>query len=109
GPNWARNFVDAPLIVNSTGDEFLKQPIHYVLTHFSRFIRPGSKRIQSSTVNIDDKRVQHTAFVFDGQRILYIINTLNVEKEIVIEESTGTSISLKLASKSITTVTWKKQ
>ncbi|GMS95896.1 hypothetical protein PENTCL1PPCAC_18071, partial [Pristionchus entomophagus] len=109
GPTWAKNFVDAPLIVNATADEFLKQPIHYVLTHFSRFLRPGAKRVQSSTVNIDDERIQHTAFVLDGQRIVNILNTLNVEQEIVIEEATGTSISLKLASKSITTVIWKKQ
>lgn len=39
GPNWARNFVDAPIIVNATSDEFYKQPMFYVLAHFRFGIR----------------------------------------------------------------------
>ncbi|GMR48554.1 hypothetical protein PMAYCL1PPCAC_18749 [Pristionchus mayeri] len=109
GPTWAKNFVDSPIIVNSTADEFLKQPMHYALTHFSRFLRPGSKRVQSSTVDIDDVRVMHTAFVFDGQRILNILNTVDTEYDIVIEEASGISINVKIAPKSVTTVIWKKQ
>ena len=27
GPNWAGNTVDSPIIVNSTVDEFYKQPV----------------------------------------------------------------------------------
>lgn len=34
GPNWANNFVDSPVIVNQTGDEFFKQPMFYALGHF---------------------------------------------------------------------------
>jgi glucosylceramidase len=34
GPNWANNFVDAPIITNSTSDEFYKQPMFYILGHF---------------------------------------------------------------------------
>jgi len=42
GPNYARNFVDAPVILSEDGSEIYKQPIFYVLGHFSRFILPGS-------------------------------------------------------------------
>ena len=34
GPNWANNFVDAPIIVNRDTDEFYKQPMYYSLAHF---------------------------------------------------------------------------
>lgn len=38
GPNWVNNFVDSPIIVNSVADEFYKQPMFYVLGHFSKFV-----------------------------------------------------------------------
>ncbi|XP_045486967.1 lysosomal acid glucosylceramidase-like [Pieris rapae] len=47
GPNWAKNFVDAPIIINSTSGEFYKQPIFYVLGHFSKLIPRWSQRIKS--------------------------------------------------------------
>ncbi|KAK8773049.1 hypothetical protein V5799_012418 [Amblyomma americanum] len=34
GPNWAQNFVDSPIIVNATAQEFYKQPMYYALGHF---------------------------------------------------------------------------
>lgn len=34
GPNWVKNFVDSPIIVNKTSDVFYKQPTFYILTHF---------------------------------------------------------------------------
>ncbi|XP_075214404.1 putative glucosylceramidase 4 [Lycorma delicatula] len=42
GPNLGNFPCDASIIVNKTADEFYKQPIHYVLGHFSKFILPGS-------------------------------------------------------------------
>lgn len=34
GPNWVKNFVDSPVIVNAKTDEFYKQPMFYALGHF---------------------------------------------------------------------------
>ncbi len=34
GPNWVRNYVDSAVLVNSTADEFYKQPMFYVMGHF---------------------------------------------------------------------------
>ena len=34
GPNWAKNFVDSPIIVNAKADEYYKQPMFYALGHF---------------------------------------------------------------------------
>ena len=48
GPNWAGNFVDAPIIVDPSKGEFYKQPMYFAMAHISRFITPGSVRIQLS-------------------------------------------------------------
>lgn len=53
GPTWASNFIDSPIIVNKTADEFYKQPMFYAIGHFSKFISRGSVRIkltQSSVI-----------------------------------------------------------
>lgn len=39
GPNWAGNFVDAPIIVNKKADEFYKQPMFYIMGHFRYVLR----------------------------------------------------------------------
>jgi len=46
GPNWAKNYVDAPIIVNTTNKEvFYKQPMYYYLGHFTKFLTPNSTRV----------------------------------------------------------------
>ena len=45
GPNWAGNFVDAPIISNPTEGIFYKQPKYFALAHITRFMPPGSIRI----------------------------------------------------------------
>lgn len=48
GPNWADNFVDAPILVYGDKDEFIKQPMFYAMGHFAKFIPRGSRRIRVS-------------------------------------------------------------
>ena len=45
GPNWAKNWCIAPVIVDVQSDEVYFTPLYYVMTHFSRFIRPGAVRL----------------------------------------------------------------
>ena len=43
----AKNFVDAPILVDpSDPSHFYKQPMWYALTHISRYVVPGSKRLE---------------------------------------------------------------
>ena len=39
GPNWSGNFVDAPIIVNETADEFYKQPMYYAMGMYQRLLQ----------------------------------------------------------------------
>ncbi|XP_035230639.1 lysosomal acid glucosylceramidase-like, partial [Stegodyphus dumicola] len=45
GPNWVKNFVDSPIIINSSTKEFYKQPMYYIIAHFSKCLPRGSYRI----------------------------------------------------------------
>ena len=46
GPNWANNWCIAPVIVDPEKDEVYYTPLYYVMTHFSKFIRPEAKVIE---------------------------------------------------------------
>ncbi|MFD2567083.1 glycoside hydrolase family 30 protein [Pseudotenacibaculum haliotis] len=52
GPNWFKNWCVAPVIVDPEKDEVYYTPIYYTLAHFSKYIRPGAKRIDFK--NTDD-------------------------------------------------------
>lgn len=46
GPTWVDNNVDAPILVDEVGKkEFYKQPMYYVMGHFSKFLPPQSVRV----------------------------------------------------------------
>lgn len=45
GPTYIHNEVNTPIFVNGSRDEFYKQPMYYILGHFSKFIPEGSVRI----------------------------------------------------------------
>ena len=48
GSTWAKNYVDAPIIVDAPHHVFYKQPMYYFLGHFSKFIPQGSVRIDAT-------------------------------------------------------------
>lgn len=76
GPNWVRNFVDAPIIVNPETDEFYKQPTYYALAHFSKFIPPGSMRIGTENTNYEDG----VAFLTPENEIVFVMYNRSVGK-----------------------------
>ncbi|CAG2100944.1 unnamed protein product [Medioppia subpectinata] len=76
GPNWAKNFVDAPIIVNAVKREYYKQPVYYALGHFSKFLTPGSKRMHKTHNKQLAADLQSTAFVRpDGGTVVIALNT----------------------------------
>ena len=52
GPNWFKNWCVAPVIVDVEKDEVYFTPLYYVLSHFSKFMRPGAIKVGcKSSVN----------------------------------------------------------
>lgn len=82
GPNYVKNFVDAPIITNAPAGEIYKQPMFYILGHFSRFIPEYSVRIDSHTTN---RMIKTIAFRRpDGKTVLVLYNQYILPIEITV-------------------------
>jgi glucosylceramidase len=53
GPNHAKNWAAAPVLVKPETGEVYYTPLFYVMNHFSKYIRPGAYRIGVKTINKD--------------------------------------------------------
>ncbi len=94
GPNWFKNWCVAPVIVDENADEVYFTPLYYVMSHFSKFIRPGAKRIDFSH---NDADLQLTAAQNpDGSIAVVIFNPTEKEKTFELEHLSQTqSITIK--------------
>ncbi|XP_058504729.1 lysosomal acid glucosylceramidase [Solea solea] len=73
GPNWVKNFVDSPVIVDAKRDVFYKQPTFYSMAHFSKFLWEGSQRVGVSASHKTD--LEYSAFIRpDGSVVLIVLN-----------------------------------
>lgn len=78
GPNHVGNFCMAPIIADTRTGEITYMNSFWYLGHFSRFIRPGARRIVCSS-NADE--LQATAFLNTDGRIAVVVMN-RTEKEI---------------------------
>ena len=53
GPNWFKNWCVAPIIVDPTTDEIYYTPLYYIMSHFSKFIRPEARVLQTNHIHTD--------------------------------------------------------
>ncbi|NWI61420.1 GLCM Glucosylceramidase, partial [Calyptomena viridis] len=76
GPNWVKNYVDSPVIVDSSEGIFYKQPMFYHLGHFSKFIPEGSQRVGLIPSKESKKTdLEYTALVRpDGAVVVVVLN-----------------------------------
>ncbi len=80
GPNWFKNWCVAPVIVDPEADEVYFTPLYYTLSHFSRHIRPGAKRIG---FELSDESILATAAQNpDGSIAVILLNQDNKVKNI---------------------------
>ena len=72
GPNWFKNWCGAPILVDPEADEVYLTPLYYTMAHFSKYIRPGAKRIGWTC---DDESLLVTAAKNpDGSIALVVLN-----------------------------------
>lgn len=72
GPNWFENWCVAPVIVDENADEVYFTPLYYTMAHFSKFIRPGAKRIGFNQT--DEKLMVTAAQNTDGSIAVVVFN-----------------------------------
>jgi len=77
GPNHARNYCLAPILIDSGRDQIYKTPLYYAIAHASKFIRPGAVRIG---LKGHDDTFMATAFRNpDGRIALLVFNTAEAD------------------------------
>ena len=104
GPNWVNNFVDAPIIVNPDQHEYYRQPSYYALAHFSKFIPPGSVRVDTPVVSKANNNCLIGAFrTPNGSTVLVAVNTEDIDIDFVAEDEKVGKLVTKIAPKSIQT------
>lgn len=72
GPNWFKNWCIAPVIVDELNDEVYFTPLYYIMTHFSKYIRPGAKVLGIDNVGSDI--IATAAENPDGSTTLVVFN-----------------------------------
>ncbi|XP_023227116.1 putative glucosylceramidase 3, partial [Centruroides sculpturatus] len=106
GPNWVKNFVDSPIIVNVTAKEFYRQPTYYALAHFSKLLPPGSVRIDSNLKGLNVDKFNIVAFERpDNGTVLVIINSNDFPVDFILHDS-GRSLNYASSPRSFQSILW---
>ncbi|GAA4318729.1 glycoside hydrolase family 30 protein [Mucilaginibacter gynuensis] len=74
GPNHVGNFCYAPVHANVKTNEITYMNSYYYIGHFSKFVKPGAKRIISSS-NRD--KLQTTAFINKDNKLVVVVLNLS--------------------------------
>lgn len=82
GPNYIGNVVDAMIIANYDFTQIYKQPQFYAMAHFSRFILPGSRRIETIISGDNVENLSSLAFLRPDHKVAAIFYNKN-EKQII--------------------------
>ncbi len=106
GPNHARNFCLAPVLIDSGHDRAYFTPLYYAIAHFSKFIRPGAQRIGLSG---HDDTLMATAFRNPDDSIAIVVFNPGEEDVSYAVKSGGKSIPVEIKGQAIQTVCIRKQ
>lgn len=98
------NFQHPVVVVNRKTGKVSYTGLYYYLAHFSRFIRPGAFRVESSGGR---ENINHSAFINqDGSIILVVINK-GGETECQVKWK-DKILNMKMAPHSVTTLKWNR-
>ena len=70
GPNHVGNFCFAPIHADTRTDELIFTPSYYYIGHFSKFIRPGAKRVSTTTSR---SHLLSTSFLNDDAKMVTVV------------------------------------
>ncbi|QQS50222.1 MAG: glycoside hydrolase family 30 protein [Bacteroidota bacterium] len=103
GPNHVANFCYAPLIGNTQTNEIIYMNSYFYMGHFSKFIKPGAKRIVCSS-NYD--KLLATAMInIDGSLAVVALNLTEEQIDYKIYVN-NKGIDLSLPAHAISTITF---
>ena len=105
GPNWFKNWCVAPVIVDPEKDEIYFTPLYHTMAHFSKYIRPGAKRIGFNTT--DESLLVTAAKNPDGTIAVVVLNMDTDPKNMELSME-GRSKQLKISPQAIQTLLVKQ-
>ncbi|XP_034648659.1 lysosomal acid glucosylceramidase [Trachemys scripta elegans] len=110
GPNWSKNYVDSPVIVDSSKDLFYKQPMFYHMGHFSKFVPEGSQRVRLVISKKCYKcNLEYAAFLRpDGAVVLVVLNRYPTDMPFGISDPGVGFIDAVAPADSIQTYLWRR-
>ncbi|MGB0429321.1 MAG: glycoside hydrolase family 30 protein [Bacteroidia bacterium] len=105
-PNPYNNFNSAPILINPDTYEIIYTPLYYLLSHFSKFIRPGAQRIEL-TGNKHNGIIYTAAINPNGTIAVVIFNNTNEPVELDLNLKSNTT-TVQLAPITLQTITFTK-
>jgi glucosylceramidase len=101
GPNWFKNWCVAPVIVDPEVDEVYFTPLYYVMSHFSKYMRPGATVIDVD--NTDSELMLAAVKNPDESIVLVVFNESNTSKglSILLGEK---SVNIEINSQALQTI-----
>lgn len=106
GPNYAKNYIDSPIVVNEDYTAIYKQPMFYAFAHFAKFIPVGSQRIKATISGTDLSLIHAVAYSSPDGTISLVLYNFSGTKTItlsVVDRRSGV-IRLEVKPKSINTL-----
>ena len=105
GPNWFKNWCIAPIIADTEHDEIYITPLYYILSHFSKFIRPNAMIINVD--NKDESIMTVAALNPDASISLTVFNPESISKNLKIHLHKQ-DVYVKISSKALQTIVFSK-
>ncbi|XP_074837287.1 lysosomal acid glucosylceramidase isoform X2 [Carettochelys insculpta] len=111
GPNWVKNYVDSPVIVDRKNDLFYKQPMFYHLGHFSKFIPEGSQRVGLVVSRKSCKcNLEYVAFLHpDSTATVVVLNRHSTDVRFQVFDPEVGLLDAVSPGDSIQTYLWRRQ
>ena len=101
-PNPYDNFNSAPVLINPITGQVIYTPLYYLLSHFSKFIRPGSHRIGVEGQSIPG--VIYTAAQNPDGSIALVTFNSNAQAVRVVLDLNSSSYAFEIAAHALQTI-----
>ncbi|PCH69970.1 MAG: glycosyl hydrolase [Bacteroidales bacterium] len=102
GPNHVGNFCFSPVHADTRTDSLIYTPSYFYLGHFSKFIRPGAKRISTASSN---STLISTSFINENGKIATVV--MNSSEEAInykLYIGANMATSIKIPARAIQTI-----
>ena len=102
GPNHVNNLCFAPIHADTRVDSIIYTPTYYYIGHFSKFIRPGAKRV-STVASISF--LESTSFLNeDGKMVTVVMNSTDQEMDYNLYVGANMAVPVKIPARAMQTI-----